>query len=181
MSDDLVPIIPVSRSLTLGDRIRNVANQLRQESAVQIKATSRILSAAAKIAENHDHLIDEVVEVVEEDLDQQSQLPQPESYTVEQLKQQFGKLSDAKAHFGVKAASWAALASKLNEQAASSHLETNPKTDPKTDSTSPQPNSTRSQDSVLQRLDAIESEIRTLRGDINQALKLLDFLVKKLP
>jgi len=169
MSDSLVPSNSASRKPTLGDRIRNVANQLRQESDVQIKATSRILSAAAKIAENHDHLIDEVVEMVEEDLDQQAQAPKPEPHTVEQLKKQFGKLSDAKAHFGIKATSWAALVSKLNEQS-------NP-----SDPTTSQPSSSFSQDSVLQRLDAIEHEIQTMRGNMEQALKLLDLIVKKLP
>lgn len=169
MRDNLVPIIPVSRKPTLGDRIRRVADQLRQESDVQIKATSRILSAAAKIAENHDHLIDEVVEMIEEDLDQQAQALQPEPRTVEQLKKQFYKFSDAKAHFGIKATSWAALVSKLNEQPTPSQP------------TIPQPSSNRSQDSVLQRLDTIECEIRTLRDDIDRVLKLLDLIVEKLP
>lgn len=169
MSDSLVPSNSASRTPTLGDRIRNVANQLRQESDIQIKATSRILSAAAKIAENHDHLIDEVVEMVEEDLDQQAQAPKPEPHTVEQLKKQFSKLSDAKAHFGIKATSWTALVSKLNEQPAPSHP------------TIPQPSSSLSQDSVLQRLDAIEHEIQTMRGNMEQALKLLELIAKKLP
>jgi D-aminopeptidase len=102
MSDDPAPIIQTSRKPTLGDRIRGIANQLREKSEVQIKATSRILGAAAQIAQNHDQLIDEVVEMVEEDLDQQAQVQPSEPYTVEKLQQQFKTLKDAKAHFGVK-------------------------------------------------------------------------------
>lgn len=157
MSDDLVPMLPVSRPTALGDRIRSIAGQLRQESQVQIQATSRILSAAAKLAENHDHLIDEVVEMVEDDLSQPARVP----YTVEQLKQQFGKLNDAKAHFGIKASTWAALAAKLNESIQS-----------------PPPPAPQASDS--QRLAAIEQELQVLRGEMHQVLELLNLIVGKL-
>ncbi len=163
MSGDQAPIIQTSQKPSLGDRIRGIAQQLRQESEVQIKATSRILGAAAQIAQNHDQLIDEVVEMVEEDLDQQAQAKASEPYTAEKLQQQFKTLKEAKAHFTVKASSWVALASKLNEQPTSSS------------SSAP-----RSQDSVIQRLNAIEREVQTMRGDMNQILNLLNLLAEKL-
>jgi hypothetical protein len=191
MSDPSAPLVPTSvvpdsssptaRKTTLGDRIRNLAQQLRQEDAIQIKATSRILGAAAQLAENHDRLIDEVVEMVVEDLDQQAATPQapapqapapPQPYTVEQLQQQFGKFSDAKAHFGIKAASWAALVAKLNQPLQR-------RTDARHPSPPASPSSSRSpssQDAVLQRLEAIEREIQTLRGEMAQVLSLLKAL-----
>lgn len=162
MSNDPAPSIQTSRKPTLGDRIRGIANQLREESEVQIKATSRILGAAAQIAQNHDQLIDEVVEMVEEDLDQQAQVQPSEPYTVEKLQQQFKSLKDAKAHFGIKASSWATLASKLNEHPTSS--------------SSPR---SRSHDPLIQRLEAIECEVQVLRGDIDQVLKLLNLIAEK--
>lgn len=163
MSEEPSPLIQTSRKPTLGDRIRGIANQLRDESEVQIKATSRILGAAAQIAQNHDRLIDEVVEMVEEDLDQQAQVQPSEPYTVEKLQQQFKTLKDAKAHFGIKASSWATLASKLNEQPTNSGS-----------------SGSRSQDPLIRRLEAIEHEVQALRGDINQALNLLNLIVEKL-
>jgi ABC-type transporter Mla subunit MlaD len=170
MSNDLIPISHISPSPTLntklGDRLRSIANQLRQEGDVQIKATSRILGAAAKLAENHDRLIDEVVEMVEEDLDQQTQPSPSESYTVERLKQQFGKLSDAKAHFGVKASSWANLAAKLNEPVTTAH------------STSSYSEPSHTPVVLDQRLMTIESEIKAMRGEITQILKLLTQLLE---
>jgi hypothetical protein len=163
MSNDLVPISHISPSPTLnpklGDRLRNIVTQLRQEGDVQIQATSRILGAAAQIAENHDRLVDEVVEMVEEDLNQPSPPASSESYTVERLKQQFAKLNDAKAHFGVKASSWANLADKLNEPVAKPPYK--PQQPPAID----------------QRLVAIEAEIQAMRGDINRILNLLEHLV----
>lgn len=166
MSDDSALTVSTSRTSKLGDRIRDIASQLRQEDEVQIKATSRILGAAAQLAENHDRLIDEVVEMVEEDLDRQP-TQQPAPYTVEQLQQQFKKLGDAKAHFGIKASSWANLASKLNEQATPSSPA----------ATSSQLNPT--PDAVFQRLEAIEQEMQMLRGDINRAMALLELIVEK--
>lgn len=164
MSEEPSPLIQTSRKPTLGDRIRGIANQLRQENDIQIKATSRILGAAAQIAQNHDHLIDEVVDMVEEDLDQQAQVKASEPYTVAQLQQQFKTLKDAKAHFAIKATSWAALVSKLNEPAA----------------TQP-PQCTKPQDAVTKHLESIEYELQTMRGDINQVLHLLNLIVEKLP
>jgi chromosome segregation ATPase len=165
MSNDPASIIQISGKSTLGDRIRGIASQLREESKVQIKATSRILGAAAQIAQNHDQLIDEVVDMVEEDLDQQEQTQHSEPYTVEKLQQQFKTLKDAKAHFGVKASSWAALASKLNKQSASTGLPTPRHQD---------------QDPVIRRLEVIEHEVQALRGEINQVLSLLNRVAEKL-
>ena len=164
MSDDLEPIHPTPVTSALGDRIRNLTSQLRQERDVQIKATSRILGAAAQMAVNHDRLIDQVVEMVEEDLDQQSQLQPSEPYTVNRLKQQFQSLKDAKAHFNLKANSWDTLAAKLNETSAPSGSKSSP-----------------SQNAVTQRLEAIEQELQLLRGDLNHVLNLLTRLVDKLP
>lgn len=161
MSDEPIPIISTPEKSALGDRIRSIANHLRQESEIQIKATSRILGAAAQIAQNHDQLIDEVVEMVEEDLDRQAQAA--ESYTAEKLQQQFKTLKDAKAHFDVKASSWVALAIKLNEQLASFR------------SSTPQ-----TQDSVVQRLETIEREVKTVREDMSQVLNLLNLIAEKL-
>lgn len=161
MSDDPAPIMPTSQKLTLGDRIRGIANQLRQESEIQIKATSRILGAAAELVQNHDQLIDEVVEMVEEDLDQQGNSQTSKTYTVEELQNQFKTLKEAKVHFGIKANGWAALAAKLNEQSG------NP--------VSPSP---LSQDPVVQRLEAIEQEVQAIRGDVNQILSLLTLALK---
>lgn len=52
----------------LGNKIRAEVARLRAERETQIKAMSRILSASAQIAINHDRLIDEVVEMAEDDL-----------------------------------------------------------------------------------------------------------------
>lgn len=163
-SDPNVQPLPASG---LGDRIRNIANQLRQEGAIQIKATSRILGAAAKLSQNYDSLIDEVVEMVEEDLDQHPPPCLPQPYTVQQLQQQFRKLTDAKAHFGIKATSWQALVDKLNQP-----------TDEKPAAS--QPASFPSPDLVLQRLETIEGEIQTLQQDMKQVLHLLNQLLDKL-
>ncbi|MFQ4142500.1 hypothetical protein [Chlorogloeopsis sp. ULAP02] len=102
----------------LGEQIRNIADRLKQETKVQIKATSRILGAAAQIFDNHDRLINEVVDMVEEDLNQQTQSYQKEIYTVEILKQEFKTLREAKDHFKLKATSWESLASKLNDSSS---------------------------------------------------------------
>jgi chorismate mutase len=99
----------------LGDKIRNIADKLKQETKVQKKATSRILGAAAQIAANHEQLINEVVEMVTEDLEQQTQVYEQDIYTVEILKQKFKTLREAKGYFNVKAPSWESLVNKLNE------------------------------------------------------------------
>ncbi len=163
MSDNPVPILSEARKPTLGDRIRGIANQIRQESDVQIKATSRILGAAAQIAQNHDHLIDEVVDMVAEDLDHQERIQVLESYTVKHLQDQFKTLKAAKAHFDIKATSWVALVFKLNEPTMSDRS---------------QPSKTR--DVVTQRLEAIECDIQTIRGKTDEALNLLSLILKKL-
>lgn len=98
----------------LGDQIRNIADRLKHESQVQIQATSRILGAAAQISENHERLINEVVDMVEEDLNNKANMSQRQSYTVEILKQKYKTLRDAKAHFNLKANSWEALVNQLN-------------------------------------------------------------------
>jgi hypothetical protein len=170
MSDDSALTVSTSPKFTLGDRIREIASQLRQEDEVQIKATSRILGAAAQLAENHDRLIDEVVEMVEEDLNQPPQSSKPQPYTVEQLKRQFSKLSDAKAHFGMKASSWTALVDKLNK--LDEPITASP--------SSRQVGFNNSQDSIFQRLVAIEAKIQTLQGDMEQVLKILNLLADKL-
>ncbi|PZV03639.1 MAG: hypothetical protein DCF22_26045 [Leptolyngbya sp.] len=164
MSNDSDTIRPTVVTSALGDRIRNLTSQLRQERDVQIKATSRILGAAAQIAVNHDRLIDQVVDMVEADLDQQTQLQPSTPHTGEQLKQQFKSLKDAKAHFNLKANSWDALAAKLNEASIDSS-----------------PKAANAQDSVVQRLAAIEQELLLLRGDMNQVLNLLTLLVEQRP
>lgn len=163
MSDDLESIQPMPMTSALGDRIRTLTSQLRQERDVQIKATARILGAAAQIAVNHDRLIDQVVEMVEADLEQQSQLPASERYTVASLKQQFQTLKAAKTHFNLKTSSWDNLVAKLNQPAAATP--------------SPMPKAT-APASVAQRLTAIEQELHLLRGDMNQVLHLLTVLIE---
>ncbi|QLE56314.1 hypothetical protein [Nostoc sp. TCL26-01] len=119
MSQKSASTIGTQNQAKLGQQIRNIADKLKQETEIQIKATSRILGAAAQISENHDRLIDEVVEMVEEDLNQPSQTYQNDIYTVEILKQKFKTLSEAKNHFKIKATSWQSLVNKLND--SSSH------------------------------------------------------------
>lgn len=156
MSNDLIssgnPAIPK----TMGDRIRGLAAQLQQETNLQIKATSRILGAAAQIAQNHDRLIDEVVEMVEADLEP-PQISEP--VTIEQLKQRFKTLNQAKTHFGIKVSSWAGLVNKLNEPV--------------------EPSSFDQDAAVSQRLEAIEHELKAVRTDLNQALNLLTLILEK--
>ncbi|MBD2111162.1 MULTISPECIES: hypothetical protein [Cyanophyceae] len=167
MSNDSASIIPASQPATLGDRLRNIAETLRQETDTQIKATSRILGAAAQIAQNHDRLIGEVVEMVEEDLSQRDQSEAPTTYEVADLKQEFKTLKAAKAHFDIKANSWDSLAAKLNEvNEISGSSETWI------------PNSDHSSQ-VLERLDRIELEIRSLQGSMDQVLGLLLQMIKQ--
>ncbi|WP_448269365.1 hypothetical protein [Nostoc sp. DSM 114159] len=114
MSKKSLPTTQKQGKARLGDQIRNIADRLKQETDVQITATSRILGAAAQIAENHDQLINEVVDMVESDIDVEKQVSQKHIYTVDLLKQQFKTLRDAKAHFNLKVTSWESLANKLN-------------------------------------------------------------------
>lgn len=156
MSQEPVPIARTQRKQKLGDRVRSIADRLKQETEVQIKATSRILSAAAKIAENHDRLIDEVVDMVEEDIDRQTQVHQKKIYTVDLLKEQFKTLREAKAHFRLKASSWAELVKKLNTLSVPNPFPVD-----------------RSKISVSERLNAIESELKIMRTEIGEILSLL--------
>lgn len=163
MSEDLESIHPIPVTSALGDRIRTLTSQLRQERDVQIKATSRILGAAAQMAVNHDRLIDQVVEMAETDLDQQSQLPSSEPYTVASLKQRFKSIKEAKAHFNLKASGWDDLVTKLNTPPA-------PATAPVQKGMT--------QEIVAQRLEAVEQELQLLRADMNQVLNLLTVLIE---
>ncbi len=160
VSNDSSAVGKAASQRTLGDRIRGIADQLKQETNLQIKATSRILGAAAQISENHDRLIDEVVEMVEEDLEQQTQTQTDEVIAVEQLKQQFKTLKQAKAHFDVKASSWVALVEKLNGQTVVSR-------------------SSPDETSDSQRLETIEGELKALRTDMSQVLNLLEMILEK--
>ncbi|MEH2044436.1 hypothetical protein [Nostoc sp.] len=114
MSKKSLPSTQKKGKARLGDQIRSIADRLKQETDVQIQATSRILGAAAQIAENHDRLINEVVDMVESDLNAEKQLSQKHIYSVDILKQQFKTLRDAKAHFNLKVTSWELLVNKLN-------------------------------------------------------------------
>lgn len=127
MNKESVPNRRTQRKAKLGDQIRNIAARLKQETEVQIKATSRILAASAQISENYDKLLDEVVDMVEEDLNQQLQINQKPHYTANILKQKFRTLSEAKTHFRLKANSWDSLAKKLNESQPESDLRNNRK------------------------------------------------------
>ncbi|MEH2242758.1 hypothetical protein [Nostoc sp.] len=118
MSKKSLPTTRKQGKARLGDQIRNIADRLKQETDVQIKATSRILGAAAQIAENHDRLISEVVDMVESDLNVDKQVSQKHIYTVDILKQQFKTLRDAKAHFNLKVNSWESLVNKLNVESS---------------------------------------------------------------
>ncbi len=160
MSNDSASIVSASQPATLGDRLRSIAAELRQETDTQIKATSRILGAAAQMAQNHDQLIGEVVEMVEEDLERREQSEALTTYTVSDLKQEFKTLKAAKAHFGIKANSWDLLAKKLN---GSSGIPASSKTGI--------PNNTHSD--VLKRLDGIERDIKSLQMNMEQVLNLL--------
>jgi hypothetical protein len=162
MTQEPALIAHTKRKQKLGDRVRSIADRLKHETELQIKATSRILGAAAQIAENHDRLIDEVVDMVEEDIDQQAQAHQTNIYTVDLFKQQFKTLREAKAHFGLKASSWAELANKLNSLSASSLVSAQP-----------------SKTSVPERLNAIESELKIMRTEIGKILSLLKQLLDK--
>lgn len=143
----------------LGDRVRSIADHLKHETELQIKATSHILGAAAQIAENHDQLINEVVHMVEEDIDHKTQAYPTNIYTITLLKQKFKTLREAKTHFGLKATSWAELVNKLSRSAAS---------------LSP---TTQFEPLVLERLNNIESELKIMRTEIDQILYLLKQLV----
>jgi len=163
MTHDLSPTASTPKP-RLGDRIRSIAEQLRQEDQVQIHATSRILGAAAQIAHNHDRLVDEVVDMVEEDLERSATAIQTRPHTVEQLRTDFGKLKDAKAHFNLKARSWDALVDKLNQRSPSrpDYLET----------TSSAASSDINSSAIEQRLKRIEQDLQGIRHDLSQLTQL---------
>jgi hypothetical protein len=152
---------------SLGDQVRKLADQLKEESALQIKVTSRILGAAAQISENHDRLITEVTDMVEEDLDREIFIQTITLYTVEQLKQRFKKLEDAKSHFGIKASSWGVLVTKLNNSSGQKNLPSSSK------------QTSKAKESIPERLDSIEHELKTLRTDTSQILVLLQHLISE--
>jgi hypothetical protein len=157
MGQDTVSIVSDSRPPTLGDRLRGIAQELREETDTQIKATSRILGAAAMIAQNHDQLIGEVVEMVEEDLDRGQSVV---TYSVAVLKQQFKTLKAAKAHFGIKANSWDILVARLNEENGYTAGVLDP-----------------SQDEVSRRLGEVEAAVKSLQASVDQVLGLLQQMV----
>ena len=156
----IVNEVKAGNQSNFGDRIRGIADQLKQETHIQIKATSRILGAAAQISENHDRLIDEVSDMVQEDLDQASALVSMEPITTEQLKQQFKTLVQAKTYFDVKASSWVALAEKVNAKTE-------------------QPLPSLKKSSISQRLEAIDIDLKTLRTDLNQVMSMLAVIAEK--
>lgn len=156
MTQETLLIVGSDRQETLGDKIRKIADQLRGERDLQVKLTSRILGAAAQIAENHDRLIDEVVDMVEEDLEQKNDVDPLNTYTVENLKQRFKTLKAAKSFFELKSGSWDDLVKKIN---ASSNQNQVPAKQVKA--------------SIPERLDIIEKEIKAIRGDVGQILVLL--------
>jgi hypothetical protein len=141
---------------TLGEQIRKIADRLQQETDVQIRATSRILGAAAQISENHDQLIGEVIDMVEEDLRNQSFEPQVDPFTIDSLKQQFKSLDQAKAHFGLKANSWAALCNKLNHPPTQTSISSND-----------------AEITLSGRLSVIETELKGIRAELSQVTLLL--------
>lgn len=162
MTQEPTAIARTQRKQKLGDRVRTIADSLKQETEVQIKATSRILGAAAQIAENHDRLIDEVVDMVEEDIDRQTHARKTNIYTVNLLKQQFKTLSEAKDRCGIKARSWVELVSKLNNLSISNWS-----------------SGKQSQTSVTDRLDIIESELKIMRNQLSEIAILLKQLLDR--
>lgn len=156
----IVNEVKAGNQTNLGDRIRDIADQLKQETYVQIKATSRILGAAAQISENHDRLIEEVSDMVQEDLDQAPDLVSTEPVVVEQLKQRFKTLAQAKVHFDIKANSWLALTEKINEREKT-----------------PPPNLEKS--CMSQQLESIDIDLKALRTDLNQVMNVLTMIAEK--
>lgn len=59
---------PTITQSKIGNDIRREVARLRAERQTQIKAMSRILSAASKIAINYDKLVEEVSTTLQEDL-----------------------------------------------------------------------------------------------------------------
>lgn len=162
MAQEPVSLRQTQGKQKLGDRVRTIADRLKQETEVQIKATSRILGAAAQIVENHDRLIDEVVDMVEEDIDQGTHAQPTNIYTVDLFKQQFKTLREAKARFGIKASSWVEFVHKVNNLSIPNQL-----------------SSEQSQISVTERLDLIESELKIMRNQLGEISSLLKQLLDR--
>ncbi|GBF82423.1 hypothetical protein [Aphanothece sacrum] len=144
---------------SMAEQIRTIADQLKQETKIQIKATSRILGAAAQIAENHDQLIDEVVDMVNEDLDKDTSSPETILYTVNNLKQQYKTLREAKLYFDIKANSWESLANKLNHQPIIESTQNNVREPSISD--------------LYARLIMIENDLKNMSIENNQIISLL--------
>lgn len=161
LSDEVVNAAEVvAKPSKLGDRLRNIAQQLRSEDQIQIQATSRILSAAAKLAENQDRLIDEVVDMVETDLANAST---GQHCNVEDLKASFKTLAKAKAHFQLKANTWAGLADKINQQ---NLWRSSP-------SPAIAPSSSPPESDLMVRMERFEQELRQMREEMGQMLQIL--------
>ncbi|MEB3273874.1 MAG: hypothetical protein VKJ85_08835 [Prochlorothrix sp.] len=146
-------------SRKFGDQARQIADRLRAETELQVRLTARILGAAAQIADNHDRLIDEVVEMVEEELDQREEQAPTTPVTEQQLKQRFKTLKAAKAHFGIKAASWAILAEKVNQSRISS--------------SSLQPTPSEVTNQTPDRLLMLEQEVKALHTKVDRLIALV--------
>lgn len=156
---------------TFGDQARQIADRLRAETELQVKLTSRILGAAAQIANNHDRLIDEVVDMVEEELAQQEMQSRSVDavVTVAQLKKRFKTLKDARVYFGVKAVSWAVLVQKLNASL-------NEKQQLPDSSQSQLPQDPQLQESLPpsgDRLAVLEQEVKSLHAKVDRLLALV--------
>jgi hypothetical protein len=150
---EAVVVAPDLPKSGLGDRIRNLTQQLREADQVQTEATVRILKAAAVMSQNYDRLVDEVVEVVEHDL------AQPIAATVhteQSLKQQFASLKEAKSYFNIPARSWSALVEKLNERSTAVPIVATAPVD------------------LLQRITALETAVDGMRQEMMQIRSLLD-------
>lgn len=145
---------------TMGDRVRNIADQLQQETQIQVKATARILGAAAQIVENHDRLVNEVTTMVNQDLDLLQSVNQSPKHTIENLKKSYKTLKNAKEILGLKAKSWNELLEKINTQSVTHN------------------DKTLSLDSQLiefsDRLNIVEKEIQLMRSDLKSILFFLE-------
>ncbi|ABA22386.1 conserved hypothetical protein [Trichormus variabilis ATCC 29413] len=161
---------------TLGNQIRSIADRLKQETEVQIKATSRILDAAAQISQNHERLINEVVEMVEEDLEQESQIFPRQIYKVDILKQQFKTLREAKSHFNLKVNSWEALANKLNEQSLQERFSEN---EYPSDGIRKEEHGHKKMERITVRLQPDVAEIFPTEAAVNEALRFLIRITNK--
>lgn len=160
MNKKIVSITEVKPEETIGNKVRQLAEKIERETQIQIKATSRILGAAAQMSENHDRLINEVVDMVKEDLEEETQSTQTTFYTVDSLKQKYKTLNQAKAHFGIKANSWASFTDKLNQRHHSKKNQNN-----------------LYKSLVLERFDLLEKEIKKIKVDMNRILSLLNQII----